>query len=136
MTAIGFIKPIPNLRDVIDLHAPIKKRIVKNNQVPYMNSELRKVINVRNLLWRKFERQSCGQNWERYRTHRNLVVKFRKRSKSEYLRKKCAGSGNSKEFWSAIKPLFSQKVKPGNDTVLIENGTLVKKIRKCCKHYE
>ncbi len=32
------------------------------------------------------------------RTHRNLVMKLRKRSKSEYLRKKCAGSGNSKEF--------------------------------------
>ncbi len=36
-----------------------------------------------------------------------------------------------------MKPLFSQKVKFGNDTVLIENyGKLVKKTRKCCKHYE
>ena len=29
------------LRDVIDFHAPIKKRIVKGNQVTYMNSDLR-----------------------------------------------------------------------------------------------
>ncbi len=70
------------LRDVIDFHAPIKKRIVKGNQVPYMNSELRKA----NMLWRKFERQRCNMNWERYRTRRNLVVKLRKRSKSEHLR--------------------------------------------------
>ncbi len=65
-------------------------------------------------------------NWERYRTHINLVVKFRKRSNSEYLRKTCTGSGNSKDFWSAVKPLFSQNVKSGNDTVLIENDKLVK----------
>ncbi len=89
-----------------------------------MNSELRKAINVRKMLWRKFDRQRCSQNWERYRTHRNLVVKLRKRNKSEYLRKKCAVSGNSKEFWSATKPLFSQEVKPRNDTEFIENGKL------------
>ncbi len=82
------------------------------------------------MLWRKFEPQRFSMNWERYRTHRNLVVTLRKISICEYLRKKCTGSGNNKEFWSAMKPLFSQNVKSGNDTVLTENGKLVKKIKK------
>lgn len=38
------------LKEIIDDHAPIKTKIVKNNQVPYMNNILRKAINVRNVL--------------------------------------------------------------------------------------
>jgi len=36
------------LTDIIDRHAPIKRKIVKHSQVPYMNGEWRKVNHLRN----------------------------------------------------------------------------------------
>ena len=38
----------------------MKQRVVKHNQVPYMNSQLRKAINVHNMLRRKFDRSRSG----------------------------------------------------------------------------
>ncbi len=113
------------LQEVINEHAPTKRKIVKHNQAPYMNCELRKSMNVRDMLRRKFERQRCNENWDRYRRQRNLVVKLRKKSKQEYLKRKCVSSGNSKEFWSAVKPLLSHKNKSTTETVLVEKGIAV-----------
>ncbi len=36
----------PLLRGVIDRHAPVKKRVIKHSQLPYMNDELRRAMNV------------------------------------------------------------------------------------------
>ncbi len=44
------------LLNIINEHAPIKHRRIKHNAVPYMNSELRKCINVKNMLRRKFDK--------------------------------------------------------------------------------
>ena len=38
------------ITNVIDEHAPVKSRKIKGKHVPYMNDELRKAINVRNML--------------------------------------------------------------------------------------
>ena len=35
------------LLDVVNKHAPLKKRVIKQKQIPYMNSTLRKQNNVR-----------------------------------------------------------------------------------------
>ena len=74
---------------VVNDHAPLKKRVIKHHQVPYMNSELRKSINVRNMLKRKFDQCKDYENWERYRRQRNIVIKLRKKSLSLYLKTKC-----------------------------------------------
>ncbi len=55
------------LRDIIDEHAPLKQRIIKHHQVPYMNCELRKAMAVRNVLWRKFDKTPTKEDWELYR---------------------------------------------------------------------
>ena len=54
------------LRDVTYTHAPVKKRIIKPNQVPYMNSKLRKAINVRNDFRRKSVRCKSSEKCEKY----------------------------------------------------------------------
>ena len=42
------------LSDVINEHAPIKSRKIGNKQLSYMNNELRKCINVKNMLRRRY----------------------------------------------------------------------------------
>ena len=66
--------------DVINEHAPIKSRSIKGSQVPYMNGELRRAINVRKMLKRKYDRCKNTVNWNTYINHRNIVTKLRKKS--------------------------------------------------------
>jgi len=61
----------------MDEHAPIKNRVIKNNQVPFMNGSLRRAINVKHMYRRIFDKHRTSANWEMYRIHRNHVVQLR-----------------------------------------------------------
>ena len=101
---------ISHLNVIIDKHAPLKTRYIKNNQVPYMNDKLRKAINVKGMMYRKYLKNSNEQTLEAYRHQRNLVTRLKKQSIKQYFDIKCEKSDrNSKSFWETIKPFFSNK---------------------------
>ena len=83
---------------IADKHAPWKKRQVRKNYVPYMNSELRKAIYMKQMLRNKFEKCKSDKNWERYRKQRNLVTKLKKKSVKIYLLERCVGGQKSTDF--------------------------------------
>ncbi len=115
------------LTDVISEHAPVKTKILKRSQVPYMNSKLRKGINVKNMLWRKYKKHRSQFHWEKYRVQRNYVTKLRKQSMNSYLMNKCNGPKTGKEFWGAVKPLISNKYMSSNDNImLLENEQIIR----------
>ena len=60
---------------IVDEHAPIKTKQIKGQRIPYMNSELRKAINVKNMLKRKYNKCKNQSNWKKYRQQRNIVTK-------------------------------------------------------------
>ena len=72
------------LNEVVNEHAPIK-----GNRLAYMNGELRRAINVKHMLKRKFETCNSQTNWETYRKQRNLVTKLLKKSIQTYMQKRC-----------------------------------------------
>jgi len=47
---------------IMNEHAPVKCRKIKHNSIPYMNSQLRKCINVKNMLMHKFDRCNTQQH--------------------------------------------------------------------------
>ena len=90
-----------------------------------MNDNLRKNINVRNMLQRKYKKCKSTEKWKAYRNHRNLVTKLRKKSIGEYLKNNCKVS-EGKQFWNTIKPLISDKSKGNNtDIALFEDDKIV-----------
>ena len=68
------------LRGVVDDHAPLKCKKARHNGVPYMNNELRKAINVKNMLRRKYDKCKSKQNWQIFKKQRNTVSILRKAS--------------------------------------------------------
>jgi hypothetical protein len=110
---------------VMNEHAPIKSKLVRNAQVPYMNGELRRAINYKNMLRRKYERNNNKVYWERYRKFRNHVTCLRKKSKSQYLKQKCNDAKASKTFWSVVKPLISDKCKASQENVILSEGDVI-----------
>ena len=65
---------------VVNEHAKIKTKTVTGQRAPYMNGELRRAINVRNMLKRKYTRVKTAANWNSYRKQRNLVTRLHKNS--------------------------------------------------------
>ena len=64
------------LSAIINEHAPMKRKLVKQESVPYMNARLRKAIYKRNMARNKF-RLYGKQYWHENRRQRNLVVSLR-----------------------------------------------------------
>ena len=116
------------LLDVVNKHAPLKKRVIKQRQIPYMNSTLRKQNNVRDRFKRIWLKNKSMKNREAYVRHRNLSTKLRKQSLNKYLKDKCTinNTHNNKEFWKITKPFMSHKGSSANtDISLIENDAII-----------
>ena len=105
----------------------MKKRVIKQRQIPYMNSTLRKQNNVRDKFKRIWLKNKSMKNREAYVMRRNLSTKLRKQSLNKYLKDKCTinNTQNNKEFWKITKPFMSHKGSSANtDISLIENDAI------------
>ena len=75
------------LQEIVNEHAPIKQKTIKGNHIPYMNGELRRAINVKRMLKRKFTKCNSNMNWDKYRKQRNIVTKLLKKTLQQYMHK-------------------------------------------------
>jgi len=111
--------------EVMNRHAPTKTKVITHSQVPYMNCKLRKSINVKHMLQRRWKKCPTESNWEQFRRQRNLVTSLQKRSIQHYLKEKCQGTTNGKEFWNTVNPLISDKYMGSSEITLMEKGSIV-----------
>jgi hypothetical protein len=115
------------LENIINIHAPKKKRTIRNRQLVYMNGELRKAINVKAMLRRKWNRVPSRENFEKFRSQRNLVTKLKRKSLKHYFDEKCSKtqvSHNPGQFWSSVKPSLGESSKGSSNINLCENGVV------------
>ena len=73
--------------NVLDKHAPLKKRLARGNQKPFMNETLRKAIMHRSKLLNAFNGTKKLQDLKKYRKHRNYYVKLKNKAKKQYFSK-------------------------------------------------
>ena len=117
------------LSSVINIHASLKKRYCRANQVTYINEQLRKAIPQRNK-WRNkhFKDRRDPTARVNYVRCRNNVVKLMKLFVNTYFKNKCESChGNSKQFFKTVKPFLCNNSNngSGNKILLIENGKIV-----------
>jgi hypothetical protein len=62
-----------------------------------MNQELRH--SRKKMLFNKYNKIRSRDNWEKYRTQRNLVNKIKRKSTREYFIERCVGGPKQKDFW-------------------------------------
>ena len=67
------------LNDIVNFHAPLKTKTIRKNNVPYMNSEWRKMMYKRNMMRNIKNTHPCLENYDRYRNLRNQCVNIGKR---------------------------------------------------------
>ena len=111
---------------VLNKYAPIKKKIVRANDKPYMTKVLRKAIMRRSFLQNKFHRDKLPEYETAFKKQRNYTNRLLKKEKKKYysnLNLKCIT--DNKIFWKTMKPLFSNFNGGSQKITLIENGNIV-----------
>ena len=59
--------------NVLNIHAPLKKKVIRANHVPYMTKSLRKAIMKRSQLESKYLRNSTVENMKIYKKQKKLL---------------------------------------------------------------
>ena len=109
----------------LDKHVPVKKRKVRGNQVSIMNKALPKAIMRRSNLLNKFVNNRTTENWKSYRKQRNKCVKIRNNARREYFKKLDAPHLSNSNFWTTLKPFFSEKSGSRKKPIIIENDVIL-----------
>ena len=114
------------LREVLDRYAPIKKKILRANNSPFMTKPLRKMIMNRSRCKNRYFKNRTVENWENYRKLRNECVKLTKKVKREYFENLDIKKVNdNKNFWKVVKPLFTNSSKTNMKITLVENDEII-----------
>ena len=71
-------------QNILDRHAPLKKKVIRGNQKPFMNRQLRRAIMLRFRLRNVFNQTRLQEDWEKYRQQRNYCVKLRNEARKQY----------------------------------------------------
>ncbi len=100
------------METVLNEHAQLKDRTIKEDHVPYMKSDLRKQMYKRNTLKKRdLKDRSNPIKWLLYRQQRNNVTGMRRKAIREYFISKCKPGASAKDFWNAIGPFMSKRPK-------------------------
>jgi exonuclease III len=126
---------------LIDLHnilvdsylqdAPLKKKIVRGNNAPFMNKTLSKAFSLRAKLKNKKQKYPTQQNEEAYRKQRNFCVSLtRKEKKAHYNKIDVKIMKDQKQFYNIVKPKFTGKSKLKTNITLIEDDEIISEEEK------
>ena len=115
-----------NFNEILDLHAPIKQKVARGNNAPFMNKTLSKAFMTRARLRNKYFKNPTPENKLSYTKQKNFCTNLLKREKKKYygdLDTKIFES--NKTFWQRVKPLFSEKTMLKESIRLNENGKMI-----------
>ena len=70
--------------EVVQSTIPNKECYIRIKDKPWMHNEIRKQIRIRRRVYRITKRVNTAEYWQRYRTQRNKVTSFVRKSKEKY----------------------------------------------------
>ena len=113
--------------DALNNHAPIKEKIIRGNNAPFMNKTLSKAFMIRSRLKNMYNKFPTEENKIIYEKHRNYCSNLLKKVKKEYYNNIDTNTfTDNKKFWKCIRPFFSEKQKVfQKDIILIEKDVVI-----------
>ena len=110
----------------LDKYAPIKKRLVRANEVPYMTKKLRKAISNRSRLENKYQKLRTTESFNAFRKQRNFCSRLYKRERKDFYKKlDIKNYVDTRKFWELNKPFFADKGMTHSKITLIENDRII-----------
>ena len=92
-------------QSVVIKHVPLKTKIVRGNNAPFVNKTSRKEIYKRSALRSKFLEDASDSNWQKYRKQRSKCVNIRQKCIKEHFQSITRhGVMTSRKFWAMTRP--------------------------------
>ena len=112
---------------VLGKYAPMKKKMVRGNNAPFMNKILSKAFMHRSKLKNNYNKNPTEENKTLYNRQRNFSVNLlRKEKKKYYNNLNMKMFQDNKKFWQTIKPLFSDKQHDlKRNIVIVEDNSVI-----------
>ena len=108
------------------MHAPVKKKVVRANEAPYMTKALRKAIANRSRLENQYYRKKTDDSKMYYIKQRNFCSRlYKKERKKFYANLDTKNATDNKWFWKNVKPFLSDKGLGKSDITLIEGNRII-----------
>ena len=111
-------------------YIPERKVKVRHKSLPWINSEIRKLMDQRFAALNKHKRTKNGSDWNVYKKLRNKVTKQLKISETEYWKKSFKEAEGVKSFWSLVRRVS------GTDKKDIRVGPIEVNKKIICKDIE
>ena len=107
-------------------HAPVKKKVVRGNNAPFMNKILSKAFMHRAKLKNRYHKFPTENNKTSYKRYRNFCVSLlNKEKKKFYNNLDMKDIKDTKKFWQNVKPLFTGKSKLETNITLVEKDKVI-----------
>ena len=114
------------LNKVLNKHAPYKFKLVRGNNKPFINRDLRKAISTRTRLKNIADRTKNPSDIERYKKQRNFVKVLNFKTKRNFYRNlKPENLDMNKYFWKTFKVFLSDKDKSSEKLILVEDNNII-----------
>ena len=97
--------------EVLDKHAPRKKKILRANHSSYVSKALRKAIMKRSYLEKLYFRNRTENPLKTYKRQKNYCIRLCKKERKEFFNTLNPSfvKGN-KIFWKTVKPFFMRSI--------------------------
>ena len=123
--------------NIVNIHALLKKKILRGNKAPFMNKELRKAIHTRSRLRNRYFKNPTKENETSYKKQRNKCVSLRRKSITQHFSKITSkGIMTNKQFWKTMKPFLTNKgCLENNDIILLDGEEMITNDRILAKRF-
>ena len=97
-----------SLSNFVNKHAPLKEKIVRGNNAPFMMKELRKATLNRSRLKKKYQDWPSRENFKNWKKQKNKCNIVCRRAKKDHFKNITGSNLNSNnKFWQFVKPFLT-----------------------------
>ena len=116
--------------DVLNTHLPLKKKLIRANEVPYMT----KAIANRSRLENQYYKYKTNESFRVYKQQKNFCSRLYKKERKNYNTNLDINKiTDNKKFWKTTKPFFSDKGTGKTDIILIEEDNIFQEDHEVAK---
>ena len=112
--------------NLLDHHAPLKKKILRANNAPYITKKLRKAIMKRSQLENIYSKTLTEKSLKAYKKQKNYVSRLYKKERKMFFNSlNPSVISDNRKSWKTVKPRFSNKGNYGVKIKLVENEEII-----------
>lgn len=123
--------------ECLDRHAPLIYKSIKQNSIPWINSDIKKLMRSRDFHKKRAKKYNSQIHWDKFKSKRNKVNSEIKKAKIVYYQTKFSELSLAKDMkktWSLVNTLLGKGGKSSNIAEININGNIYNQCEHIAEH--